>query len=430
MGLVRFSIIVFLGATASVDARPLVVSSDETYPRLCLAQQIDPARLVDACDTALSEPGLTRAQRVALLVSRADGFLWLNDHSAAEAGYRAAIAVDPYASDAWNGLGWVLRETGDEAAAYSAFETSLASEVTAQGLSGKAVSGRNIGVLTGDASRTMLRSALAINPDYVWALREIGWSFVADGQPEAAVAAFEESLVKEPGDANAGYGLGRAVLATGDAERALGIFNDIVEQGSDTFAARVYRVVALRELDLNAQALRDSDRLIADYPGRTSGYIERALTLQALDRRAEAIETYERAEAVLGPDNAILYWHADALATDGRFGDALKVIDRGLSLSGADYSDHLLKSYIALEMGDYPTVRAAAEASLKTGVEDPWAHYYIAISLVHLGQASEGLSRFQRAIQTGLPVENVGDFARELINAGKYAEAEQLRTMY
>ena len=150
----------------------------------------------------------------------------------------------------------------------------------------------------------------------------------------------------------------------------------------------------------------------------------------ALARRAEAIETYRNADETLGPNNAILYWYADALTIDGRFGDAMRVIERGLILDGADYSDHLMKSYIALELKDYPTARSAAEASLATGTEDPWAHYYIAITLVHGGETAAGLERFARAIEIGLPDDRVGAFAAELISAGKYVEAAQLRLKY
>ena len=176
--------------------------------------------------------------------------------------------------------------------------------------------------------------------------------------------------------------------------------------------------------------MRFADRLIEAFPNRTSGYVQRAQALMALERRVEAIETYIAADKAMGPNNVILYWHADALASDGQLENAMTVIDRGLALDGADYSDHLLKSYIALEMENFALSRAAAEASLATGVEDPWAHYYIAISLVHDGDTRGGLLRFEKALSAGLPAEQIKDFATELVGAGKYVEAAQLRLKY
>ncbi|NND22086.1 MAG: tetratricopeptide repeat protein [Silicimonas sp.] len=430
MGLSRFILVCFLATTGASFAKPLVTSSEETTARLCLARDDTPQRIVAACDRALTDASLTRSQRVELLIARADGHLWQSDHAAAADGYRAAAAADPQSADAWNGLGWALRETEGDAAAYQAFETSLAIDVSVQGLGGKAATGRKSGHLTEGEAREILGAALSIDPEYLWAIREIGWSHLDDGNPESAAKSFGDALAIDATDTNARYGLGRASLKSGDAETALALFNDVLADAPDDFAARVYRIITLRELDRNAQALRDSDRLIADFPTRNSGYIERALSLLALERRAEAIETYVTAEEKLGENNSLLYWHADALATDGQFRQALNVIDRALTLSGADYSDHLLKSYIALEMKDYATTRSAAEASLATGVSDPWAHYYIAISMVHSGETTEGLTQFGKAMAAGLPDDRIGAFAKELVSAGKYVEAAQLRLQY
>lgn len=431
MPLIRFTacaLTLLLAGTAA--ARPLVTSSEENVAVVCLSQEAAPARIVAACDAALADAGLTKTQRVELLISRGDALVWQEDMTAAEAAYRAAAALDPSSTEAWNGLGWALRTTADDRAAFEAFETSLAADVSVQGLAGKASTGRAIGEVTGEEAREMLRAALTIDPDYTWALREIAWSHLDDSQPAEAATAFGEALEADESDLNARYGLGRALLSDGDGDRALETFNDVLSRDGMHLGSRVYRIITLRSLDRSAQALREADRVIEDFPDMTSGYIERGLSLLALERRSEAIATYERAEGVLGPNNSILYWYADALATDGQFGRALEVIDRALGLDGWDYSDLLLKSYIALEMEDYAMARQSAEASLSTGVEDPWAHYYVAISMVHSGETGEGLKRFDRAMEAGLPEDRVGAFAKELISAGKYVEAAQLRIKY
>ncbi|MEO1399315.1 MAG: tetratricopeptide repeat protein, partial [Pseudomonadota bacterium] len=242
--------------------------------------------------------------------------------------------------------------------------------------------------------------------------------------------AFNNALEIEPFDVNTRYGLGRAHMDLGDPEQALTLFNGVLADAPDDFPTLVYRIIALRDLDRNAQALREADRLIVSHPDRSSGYIEKGQALLALGRHAEAIGTFVHADETLGPNNSVLYWYADALATDGQFGNALDVIDRGLALSGADYSDYLLKSYIALELGDYSLARAAVEASLATGVNDPWAHYYLAITLVHEGQVDAGLRSFETAIAGGLPDDWIGAFASELVGAGMYVEAAELRQRF
>lgn len=423
-------VIALLLAAQPLAARPLVTSSEETLARICLAHDEAPARIVEACDGALAEAALTRMQRVELTVARADGLLWQDRFGEAADAYRDAAALDRNSVQAWNGLGWALWESEGIEAALGAFEASLAIDVSVQGLGGTAATARRSGRIGNDEAREMLRAALAIDPDYIWALREIAWSFLDDGEYGAAAVEFQATIDVDPTDVNARHGLGRARLSAGDAEAALAVFNELLADAPGDFSTEVYRIIALRTLDRNAQALREADRLIADHPDRASGYVEKGLSLIALERRAEAIETYRHADAALGPNNAILYWYADALSTDGRFDEALRIIERGLELDGVDYSDHLLRSYIALEMKDYPLARAAAEASLATGVEDPWAHYYIAVTMVHDGEIADGLDRFARAMATGLPEDRVGAFARELVGAGKYVEAMQLRIRY
>ena len=416
--------------TTPVIAKPIVTSSEDTPARVCLARSETPARIVKACDAALLQAGMTQKQRVELMIARGDGHVWQDQYVEAVASYRGATDIDPRSVEAWNGLGWAVWETEGDQAAYDAFDTSLSLDVSVQGLAGKAGTGRRLGVISNDEARQMLNAALTIDPDYIWAVRELGWSHLDDGDAHPALTSFEAALEIEPNDINARYGKGRAHLAKGEGDTALEMFNSVLADVPQDFPTLVYRIITLRNLDRNAQALREADRLIEAFPQRSSGYIEKGQALIALQRRAEAIETYARAETELGPNNAILYWHADALTIDGRFTEALAVIDRGLKLDGVDYSDHLLRSYIALELEDYPLARTAAEASLAMGVNDPWAHYYIAITLIHDGEIIEGMKRFDDAIAAGLPADRVGAFASELIGAGKYVEAAQLRLKY
>ncbi|MGR3511495.1 MAG: tetratricopeptide repeat protein [Paracoccaceae bacterium] len=420
-----------VGVLASpVVAKPLVTSSEETLARVCLARSESPSRIVDACDAALADAGLTSSQRVDLITARGDGYLWLDRYEAAIASFEEALALDATETDAWNGLGWTLWEVEGDAAAYDAFETSLQIDVSVQALGGKAATGRRLGAMSSDQARLLLTAALSIDPDYIWAVREVAWSHLDDGDPARSVRAFNNALEIEPFDVNARYGLGRAHMDLGNPEEALTLFNGVLADAPDDFPTLVYRIIALRDLDRNAQALREADRLIVSHPDRSSGYIEKGQALLALGRHAEAIATFAHADETLGPNNSVLYWYADALATDGQFGNALDVIDRGLALSGADYSDYLLKSYIALELGDYRLARTAVEASLATGVNDPWAHYYLAITLVHEGQVDAGLQSFEKAIASGLPDDRIGAFASELVGAGMYVEAAELRQRF
>ena len=224
--------------------------------------------------------------------------------------------------------------------------------------------------------------------------------------------------------------MGRASLENNDPSTALDAFNVVLADQPDHFRGRYYRILTLHRLNRNSQALHDSDGIIVDFPDPKWGYIQRGKSLMVLARRAEAFENYVAAEETLGPDNAVLYWHADALANDGQFAAALEVIDRALTLDGSGGDDRLLKSCIALEMCDNPLARWAAEESLRVGEDDPCAHYYVAISMIHSVETKDGLCHFDQVMKGGLPDYRVGAFAKEPISAGRSVEAFQLRQKY
>lgn len=426
IALVAAAGLICLTATTALS-RPIVTSSEDTYARVCLSLEGPTTRLLHACETALGEPGLTTGLEYDLLLALGAIHQWNNDFRLSLDAYEQALGIRPMSVEALNGIGWALRDLGRLDAAYTAFSDAMDINVTAQALMGKAAVGREIGALTGEEARHMLSAALAIEPDGGFAQREIGWSFFDEGAHEMAITAFEQRLDADPSDINARFGLGRAAMRSGEPAWALTHFDRILQQDPDHVGTRSERMQALRQLDRNAQALREADRFISDHPELTDGYIQRGLALSALERRSEALATFEAAEAELGPSNVLLYWYADTLAYDGRLDDALSAIDRALAFEGADASDHMLKSWIALELELYREAQASAETALEIGGEDPWAHFYAAIALVHTESTETGVTRFQTAMASGLPEDFVSFFAEELVRAGDFVGAAQLR---
>ncbi len=425
-----FVLISAFAATLPVAAKPLITSSEETLARLCLAQEEAPERLVEACEEALAAPDLTDDLRADLLVGLGDALSFAGRDEEAVPYFEAAIALVPSSARAHSGRGWSLRAIEDDAAAYEAFGAALEAETTASALAGRAATGRVIGAMSGAEAREYLEAALAIDPDYDWARREIGWSWFDEGGNEEALAVFEDTLARFPADVNAAYGAGRALLRLEEAEDALYYFNLALDGDPEDLGARIMRIIALRLLDRNAQALRDADRLIADHPDLPAGYVQRGLALVALERRSESLETFEAAEAAVEPSNSLLYWHADTLYYDGRYEEALELIRRATTLDGADSSDYLLMAQIALELEDPSVAAEAAETALELNPKDAWGQYYAAVAMVRSGDSGGGRARFDSAMAAGLPQEQVGQFARELIAAGAVSLAVQLRLRY
>jgi tetratricopeptide (TPR) repeat protein len=421
--------VLFAGVT-SVDARPLITSSEETYGRICLAPGDVYSRVIAACDLALSEPTITQSQRVEFHVAKAEAMRFSDDPAGARAAYLKAIEIKPSFVRAWTGLGWTARIEGDDAQALEAFDRALGLQVTSDALIGRAASARALGVIDGAEARALLGTALAIEPGDIWAMREIAWSWMGEGAYRDAAAAFADVLEVRPSDPGAHYGAGEAARYLGQYEEALGWFNKAIDLDPTYFAARLQQVTVLRALDRNAQAVRQADQIIADHPERTGGYIERALALSALERRYEAHITLRFAETKLGASNALLYWAADVLSDDGQYEAALGAIERALKLDGAGSADHVLKAYIAIEMDRHELAIEAADAAIALNAESPWAHFYRAVGQARSGDIASAVDAFDSAMDLGLGIEYVTDFAEELYAAGKVDLIAELRRTY
>ena len=417
-------------AVAPLAAKPLVGHSEETSGRLCLAGDDTPERRRALCMMALEDAALTPTAKAELLVELGDAYMDLNETRPAEAAYREAIDLAPYDVGPLNGLGWLLWTTDRESEAIPFFQRSLDLRATSNGLSGLASSMFYSGDYDIEEVITLLDAALAISPDDPWILREKGWILRGSGQPEQALLVFESVLAKERDDANALYGLARSLTDLKEYEKSLDALARAHLLDADNIAVIEHRAFVLRRLDRNAQAIPDAERVIALAPSYSGGYILKARALVALERRGEALRIFADAVKSGLADNALLYWYADTLSDDDRNADALEVIDAAIAANGSGASDYNLKAYIANKLQDYENALNAADEALERDPDFAFAHYHAAVALLGRGDTEAGIARFDRAMETGLPVYMISEFARELIGKGKLLAAIGLRRKY
>jgi tetratricopeptide (TPR) repeat protein len=115
----------------------------------------------------------------------------------AEALLQQALAVDARHVTALTELGYLARRRGDRTAALTAFEAAAAADPKQAGLKIATSSQlRQIGRL--DEAEASLRQALAIEPQNINALTELGYLARARGDRTAALSAFEAASKAEP----------------------------------------------------------------------------------------------------------------------------------------------------------------------------------------------------------------------------------------
>ncbi len=411
-------------------AKPMITNSEDTAARICLAFKESAERLVTACQAALDDAQRTDPERAELLTLLGEALEQTDQVDLAKKRYREAMVIDPLNIDPINALGWLFWVEDDEAQAAEWFQASVDLRPTAEGLGGLASSLWRGEQIEDEAAIEMMEAALAIEPEYVWAMRERGWMYFSTDALDEAAASFAQALDLDGDDWGAAYGLSRVQAAQGDYDAALITVNQAAQIDPDEGWTYNHRAYVLRRLGRNQQAIKDAERMIRILPDESAGYVQRAAALNNLGYRAKALESYQAGVDVGAADSFLLYWYADLLSDDGQLALACKMIERAIAQDDDDPDNYVMKAYIALEMEAFGVALAAAEAAIALEPEKIYAHYYAAVALLHSDAKDEGLARFDHAMAIGLDRDLVGRFAVELISVGDLVGAIRLRTKY
>jgi len=272
-------------ATTPVWSKPLIASSEETAARLCRAFDDSPERLAALCAQAVTDGAPTLAERAELLTLQGDALDLLGRHDEAAAAFTAAAAADPAHVRAHTGMAWLLWGLDREEEAVAHFRTAIEVRPTADGMAGLGSALYRSGQADAAAALELVRTALAIEPDYPWALREIGWIELDEGRFPEAIAAFDDAIDLNADDWNAHYGKSRALAKTGDHEAALVAAGRSVAADDGHQQVYAHRAYVLRQLDRNAQAVTEAARAVDLAPGWSAGHVQKALAEEAAVRR-------------------------------------------------------------------------------------------------------------------------------------------------
>lgn len=190
------------------------------------------------------------------------------------------------------------------------------------------------------------REALAVHPDWLGALNNLGNVLRSLGRSAEAERCFRDALGFEAAFAEAGFnlaGLLRSQGREGEAQSclqqllaALGASGDaLVREGRHGDAAECYR---------NALYLQpDNTALINNY----------ALALEALGRSDEALEQLSRARALDPRDAEAAFNYGIVKQGQSRFEEAIEAFDEALRLAPTHGEAALSKGLSRLALGDY-----------------------------------------------------------------------------
>jgi tetratricopeptide (TPR) repeat protein len=188
-----------------------------------------------------------------------------------------------------------------------------------------------------------------------------GWSLLAAvrqrlGQPEAALACHREVTRLRPDDPGAHLAYGAALAGLGHTAEALAAFDAVAAVAPDNAFAHNNRANMLNKLDRPDEALAAADRALALRPELIHAWRHRGQALGGLGDAEGAAAAYREALARTGAAEQydVLCDLGGALATTGRYDEALAMLDRAVALRPDAAAARFRRSELRLVTGDLP----------------------------------------------------------------------------
>jgi len=385
-----------LGARAVVERAIATGNADTTTFTLCADFSLvlaDPAGAVKCADTALErEPTnpYARAMRGEALVK-----LGTPDKGIAE--LDAATAAAPGDAELWRRSARVLQSLGKNPEALALYaRVREISPRDPEALLASAEIHLALGEL--DQARTIALSLVGSPAQESRGQYILGKISLKQEKPDEAVIAFARATKLDARNSPAWGGLAESYLALKDEKKArdaLAAAAALPDAG-----APVFRQLAELEIKAgrNAQAVAPLERAVALAPGDFELRLAQARTYAALERWQDCGHAAKEAQR-LDPKNIdALLLGADAAYRQGKNGDAIEALKRGLALQPDSYDMHykLGRSYADNGIFNEAQTHLERAAQLNDRSDAP----YLALAQMQLTQRSydAAIASFTRAV--------------------------------
>ena len=144
----------------------------------------------------------------------------------------------------------------------------------------------------------------------------------AQGQFEASIGALDQVLTRDPGNAEANYRLGLALVQTGEPSRAVWPLQKAAESSGYEISAGVLLASTYFQTQNYDEAIRAADRVLAADPDRQAALRIRANANVAARRLEAAYSDTQRLVALYPNDYGVRALHATVLGDLGRLEEA------------------------------------------------------------------------------------------------------------
>lgn len=220
-----------------------------------------------------------------------------------------------------------------------------------------------------------------------------GAALVEANDLEAASASFRRALALEPDNVLALTNLGSTCAQMGAVEEALELFERVKLLNPDRATGYFNAALALAAQDpvSNAEAITQAYRqAIEKDPKFAPAYVNLAQCLLAEGRNAEALELVEEAELQAPKDLPVLFTKGQVYEAMGEFGNAVAVYDRAVLMYPEDADARLALARACLAAGKLKKAMAACFELLTKRPELPPAKLLLGHALLEEGKITRG----------------------------------------
>ena len=311
------------------------------------------------------------------LIRLAELHVAAGDFDAAEAAYEAAVAAYPESATARVGLGYIAMERGDPARALEIFQEVAASQPE----------GSEANHHVGLAYRTLGDADRAAE---AWRLNQ-----------DVLIPMYDPLLERlRPLEEDIALPLDRAVAAAaeGDHERAVGLFEEILQANEADDEAHFRLAGSLLVLGDSARGERHLRRAISLNADHAGAHFALAMVLAQGGRRTEAAEHVERA-ADLAPQN--LRWRlqrAQARAASGNTAGAIDELRQIVALDPGMIEARQPLAALLVGSGRAEEAAAQLQALVALTPDDLQARFNLGLVLFETGRYAEARTALDEAL--------------------------------
>lgn len=244
--------------------------------------------------------------------------------------YRRAIELAPDYTDAYGNLGGALTDLDDMAGAEAAFRKAIAIEPYAE-------AHYNLGNTLARQGRVEeaipeYRKAIEFRPKYANAWCKLGYLASEKRQFVESLEYYRKAVAADPANSEATTGLAIALSELGQFDLALHGYIKALALAPDAPFTNLNLVEAYQDVGRYQEALQTLEKFLGKAADMPLALREHASLLGTLGRLDEAADAYRKLGELTPEDPQVVCELGDVLITQGKFDEALAAFQRGHEL--------------------------------------------------------------------------------------------------